>query len=130
MNYLYPCHLKIDRNGEKRVIIAQILQFLLNTFQIELIDFYMRIADKFDEYIEKMINCSVLMSVGSETDFFSPTIIHLNLKQLQNKYQKQLQSKDIDYRVFRKEKSITPIHKEVLFHRAGAVKMPMTYKRV
>jgi len=62
----------------------------------------MKIADQFDEYIEKLINSSQLISINAETNFFSPAIISFNLKQLQNKYQKRLQSKDIDYRVFRK----------------------------
>jgi hypothetical protein len=62
----------------------------------------MKIADKFDEYVEKLINSQVIKFVGFETDFFSPIIIQLNCKQLQNRYQKKLQPKDIDYRVFRK----------------------------
>jgi hypothetical protein len=128
LDYIYPKGLKLDRNAEKRVIIAKILEFLLVTFQIEQVELYMKVADKFDEYVDRLINCQIMKSVGFETDFFSPVIIHLNFKQLQNKYQKRLQPKDIDYRVFRKEKCLTPIHKEALFHRAGIKKFPALSK--
>lgn len=85
-------------------------------------------ADKFDEYVERLITNFILKVVGSETDFFHPNIIYLNFKQLQNRYQKRLQPKDIDYRVFRKEKSLTPIHKEALLHIAGVKKFPVLSK--
>jgi hypothetical protein len=34
LEYLYPKELKIDPNAEKRVIIAKVLEFILNIFQI------------------------------------------------------------------------------------------------
>lgn len=126
VDYIYPKNLKLARTHDKRAFVATILEYLINTFQIEQIELYMKVADKFDEYVEKLISCSVLRALNSETDFFSPSIIHLNLKQLQNRYQKKLQPKDIDYRVFRKDKYWSPIHKEALLHRAGPSKPPMS----
>lgn len=51
LEYLYPKDLKIDRNAEKRAIIVKILEFLLNKFDIKQIELYMKVADKFDEYV-------------------------------------------------------------------------------
>lgn len=50
LNYVYPVELKNDRSCEKRVIIGKILQLLLDIFEIQNIDLYKKIADRFDEY--------------------------------------------------------------------------------
>ena len=46
----------------------------------------------------------------SETDFFSPFIININYKRLDNKYQKALKPDDLDFRLFWKDKllNLTP----------------------
>ena len=46
----------------------------------------------------------------SETDFFSPFIININYKRLDNKYQKALKPVDLDCRLFWKDKllNLTP----------------------
>lgn len=92
-------------------MIAHILELLLDVFQIQDIELFKKISDKFDEYGENLIDRYILRTTGCEVDFFSPFIIHLNFKQLQNRYQKALQSKDIDFRILRNQKSISPINK-------------------
>ena len=44
-------HSKADR----RLVVTYILDYLLNTFQIEDIELYRQIAEIFDEYIEKRL---------------------------------------------------------------------------
>ena len=91
------------QNCDRKLLITRILDFLLNVFQIEDIALYKDIAENFDEYVERrLLEKSILKTTeSSETDFFAPSVIHINYKRLSNKYQKTLNSSTIDYRVFR-----------------------------
>lgn len=122
LDYIYPKQLKKDRSADKRTLIGKIIELLLNVFSIENVDEYKRASIMFDEYAEHLINTLTLRALGSDTDFFTPLIVHLNFKQVQNRYQKSLKPNHIDMRVFRKQRSLTPINKAALFYKIGAKK--------
>lgn len=103
-------------------MVGKILEFVLDVFSIQNIELYKKIAAQFDQYAINLINELIFRTVGNDTDFFSPLVIRFNYKQIQNRYQKSLRPKDIDFRVFRKQYSITPIHKQALFYRVGKKK--------
>lgn len=48
MDYIYPRALKNERQSDKRALIAKILQLLLDLFNIQNIELYKKIAEKFD----------------------------------------------------------------------------------
>lgn len=110
-------------------MVSHILEYLLDVFNIQDIELFRQISTKYDKYGEELIDKFILRTVGSEIDFFSPFIIQLNFKQLQNRYQKALAPQDIDYRALRNQKLMTPINKEVLLHRVGLKKQAAVAKK-
>lgn len=68
-----------------------------------------------------LINSNIMKVSTTETDFFNPQIININYKRLDNKYQKCLNGKNVDSRLFWKRKNkknisfekFTPLYKDI-----------------
>jgi hypothetical protein len=97
----------MDKELDKKTIIAKITEKLLDLFSIEDFETYRNVVSSFDDYFDQLVQNNIVKNTNERTDFFSPELINMNYKRLDAVYQKRLIADDLDERFFLRERLTT-----------------------
>lgn len=86
----------VEREQDKKSLIAKITEKLLELFSIEDFETYRNVVSSFDDYFDQLVQNHIIKHTAEKTDFFSPELINLNYKRLDAIYQKRLLADDLD----------------------------------
>lgn len=100
----------VEREQDKKSLIARITEKLLELFNIEDFETYRNVVSSFDDYFDRLVQENIVKHSHERTDFFSPELINMNYKRLDTVYQKELKPGDLDERFFLRERisTLTP----------------------
>jgi hypothetical protein len=97
----------MDKELDKKTIIAKITERLLELFSIEDFETYRNVVSSFDDYFDQLVQNNIVKNTNERTDFFSPELINMNYKRLDAVYQKRLIADELDERFFLRERLTT-----------------------